>query len=108
MMTDLGETMFASPEMVAIFSGRTMVQRMLDVEAALARAQARAGMIQQQAGAAIGAKCRVGLLNLDALFRAAAEAGTPAIPLVRMLTELGDDAARKAGHLRGSIPDSID
>src|SRR5207245_10331241 len=98
-MTDLGETMFASPEMAAIFSGRTMVQRMLDVEAALARAQARAGMIQQQAAAAIGAKCGVELLTLDVLSRDAAEAGTPAIPLVRMLTELVDDDARKAVHL---------
>ena len=107
-MTDLGETMFASPEMAAIFSGRTMVQRMLDVEAALARAQARAGMIQQQAAAAIGAKCRVELLNLDALFRDAAEAGTPAIPLVRMLTELVDDDAGKAVHLGVTSQDIID
>src|SRR5439155_952378 len=107
-MTDVGGTMFASPEMAAIFSGRTMVQRMLDVEAALARAQARAGMIQQQAAAAIGAKCRVELLNLDALFRDAAEAGTPAIPLVRMLTELVDDDARKAVHLGVTSQDIID
>src|SRR5439155_13153643 len=81
-MTDLGETMFVSPELAAIFSGRTMVQRMLDVEAALLRAQARAGMIPQASASAIGAKCRVELLNLDSLFRDAAEAGTPAIPLV--------------------------
>src|SRR5438445_8841953 len=107
-MTDLGETMFASPEMAAIFSGRSMVQRMLDVEAALARAQARAGMIPQQAAAAIGAKCRVELFNLEALFHDAAEAGTPAIPLVRMLTELVDEEARKSVHLGVTSQDIID
>src|SRR5437773_1023997 len=107
-MTDLGETMFASPEMAAIFSGRTTVQRMLDVEAALARAEVRAGMIPQAAAAAIGAKCRVELFNLEALFRDAAEAGSPAIPLVRMLTELVDDDARKAVHLGVTSQDIID
>src|SRR2546428_5290759 len=107
-MTDLGETMFASPEMAAIFSGQSMVQRMLDVEAALARAQARAGMIPQQAAAAIGAKCRVELFNLEALFHDAAEAGTPAIPLVRMLTELVDEDTRKAIHLGVTSQDVID
>jgi len=107
-MTDLGETMFASPEMAAIFSGRSMVQRMLDVEAALARAQARAGMIPQQAAAAIGAKCRVELFNLEALFHDAAEAGTPAIPLVRMLTELVEEDTRKAVHLGVTSQDVID
>jgi len=107
-MTDHSETMFASLEMAAIFSGRTTVQRMLDVEAGLARAEARAGMIPQAAADAIGAKCRVELFNLDALFRDAAEAGTPAIPLVRMLTELVDEEARKAVHLGVTSQDIID
>ena len=107
-MTDLGETMFASPEMAAIFSGQSMVQRMLDVEAALARAQARAGMISQQAAAAIGSKCRVELFNLEALFHDAAASGTPAIPLVRMLTELVEEDTRKAVHLGVTSQDVID
>jgi len=107
-MTDLGETMFASPEMAAIFSGQSMVQRMLDVEAALARAQARAGMISQQAAAAIGSKCRVELFNLEALFHDAAASGTPAIPLVRMLTELVDEDTRRAVHLGVTSQDVID
>src|SRR3989475_12854763 len=100
--------MFASPEMAAIFSGRSMVQRMLDVEAALARAQARAGMIPQQAAAAIGAKCRVELFNLEALFHDAAASGPPAIPLVRMLTELVDEDTRRAVHLGVTSQDVID
>src|SRR3989441_13111293 len=101
-MTDLGETLFAAPEMAAIFSGRSMVQRMLDVEAALARAQARAGMISQQAAAANRSKCRGELFNLEALFQDAAGAGTPAIPLRRMLTGRGAEAARKSRELGGT------
>src|SRR5947209_19937051 len=107
-MIDHSETMFASPEMAAIFSGRTTVQRLLDVEAALARAQARAGMIPQQAAAAIGAKCRVELFNLEALYHDAAEAGTPAIPLARMLTELGAEDTRKAVNPGDTSQELID
>src|SRR2546428_2301970 len=65
-------------------------------------------MIPQQAAAAIGSRCRVELFNLEALFHDAAEAGTPAIPLVRMLTELVEEDTRKAVHLGVTSQDVID
>jgi 3-carboxy-cis,cis-muconate cycloisomerase len=46
--------------MRALLADRERLQRMLDVEAALARAEAAAGAIPQQAVAAIAAACRVG------------------------------------------------
>jgi len=86
-VTDLSDTLFTSPEMAAVFSGAAFVQRMLDFEAALARAQAAAGVIPQEAAEAIAAQCHAEQFDAGALFRDAAEVGTAAIPLVRRLTE---------------------
>ncbi len=105
---DIRETMFTAPEMSAVFSGPTLVQRMLHFEAALARAQARVGMIPPDAATAITAKCRVELIDVPALYREAAVAGTPAIPLVRMLTDLVEGEARKFVHLGATSQDAID
>ncbi|HET6780494.1 MAG TPA: 3-carboxy-cis,cis-muconate cycloisomerase [bacterium] len=107
-MTDLAGTMFTTPEMSAIFSGSAFVQRMLDVEAALARAHARAGVIPQQDAEAIVSKCRVDLFDVAALYHEAAASGSPAIPLVRMLGELVGGDARKFVHWGATSQDVID
>ena len=49
---------FSTPEMRAIFDERAMIQRWLDVEAALALAQAELGLIPAEAGPAIAAAAR--------------------------------------------------
>ncbi|MDR7450802.1 MAG: 3-carboxy-cis,cis-muconate cycloisomerase [Armatimonadota bacterium] len=102
------EAIFATPEMAAVFSDEAFVQRLLDVEAALARAQARAGMIPPSAAEVIGRRCRADLFDLPALFREAAEAGTPVIPLVRRLTELVDAGARGYVHWGATTQDIVD
>lgn len=107
-MTDIGDTMFTTPEMAAIFSGASFAQRMLDVEAGLARAQARAGMIPQGAADAIASACRVDRFDLTVLYRDAAQTGTPVIPLVRMLTDLVPGDARKFVHWGATSQDVID
>ena len=105
---DIRETMFTAPEMSAVFSGPTLVQRMLHFEAALARAQARVGIIPQGAANAITTKCRVELIDVPVLYREAAVAGTPAIPLVRILSELVEGEARKFVHWGATSQDVID
>lgn len=107
-MTDFRDTMFTTPEMSGIFSGRTLVQRTLDFEAALARAQSRAGMMPAAAAEAIGAKCRVDLFDVDALFRDGAEAGTLAVPLVGKLTDLVEGEAKKFVHWGTTTQDAVD
>ncbi|MGH2734669.1 MAG: hypothetical protein ACRDKZ_03735, partial [Actinomycetota bacterium] len=67
-MTDLPDVLFSTPEMSAIFSGRSRVQRMLDFEAALARAEARAGIVPASAAAAIADRCDAAAFDTDALF----------------------------------------
>ena len=53
------ERFLSTPEMLDAFGEVAIVQGMLDFEAALARAQAAAGVIPASAGAAIASACRV-------------------------------------------------
>ena len=107
-MIDLGETMFSTPEMTALFSGRTFVERMLAFEAALARAEARAGLVPATAAEAIAACCRVDLFDLPALFRESTASATPAVPLVRMLTALVEGDAKRYVHWGATSQDDTD
>jgi 3-carboxy-cis,cis-muconate cycloisomerase len=94
--------------MTAIFSPESRVRHMLDFEAALARAEARAGVIPAEAATAIAAACQVKDFDLAALEREAAIAGTPAIPLVRMLTALVAGNAGRFVHWGATSQDAVD
>ena len=59
--------MFGTANMRSIFSDRSLVQRYLDVEAALARAQARIGVIPEPAARAITAVASVGRVDFQKL-----------------------------------------
>ncbi|HLZ25256.1 MAG TPA: 3-carboxy-cis,cis-muconate cycloisomerase [Ktedonobacterales bacterium] len=83
----LGDELFVAPRMAEIWSGAAFVRAMLAFEAALARAEAAAHVIPPDAAAAISAACSVASFDAPAIFHEAAIAGTPAIPLVRLLTE---------------------
>src|SRR5579884_1012121 len=102
------DLLFSTPRMSALFSPEAHVRGMLAFEAALAHAQARAGMIPQEAANAIAANCRVELFDVATLYREAAVAGTPAIPLVRMLTARVVGDAQKFVHWGATSQDAID
>jgi 3-carboxy-cis,cis-muconate cycloisomerase len=102
------EALFSTQAMSAAFSSEAHVQGMLAFEAALAHAEARAGIIPQQAAEAIAASCRLELFDVAALYREAALAGTPAIPLVRMLTARVGGEAGKFVHWGATSQDAID
>jgi 3-carboxy-cis,cis-muconate cycloisomerase len=94
-----------------LFSDRRRIQSMLDFEAALARAEARVGVIPAAAAAPIAAHCRAELFDLDSLARAAVPVGNPAIPLVRQLTRLvaeKDAEASRFVHWGATSQDAID
>ena len=83
-----------------IFSDRGRLQGMLNFEAALARAQARLGVIPKASGPAIEAQCQAKLFDIEALARASALAGNPAIPMVKALTALvGKQGKESAGYV---------
>jgi len=92
--------LFASSAMRAICADEARLQRMLDVEAALARAEAALGIVPQSAVAAITAACRADRYDLAAMGEAAAIAGNVAIPLVKALTgEVAKADAEAAGYV---------
>jgi 3-carboxy-cis,cis-muconate cycloisomerase len=80
------ERFLSTPEMLTVFSEASVLQTMLDVEAALAGAQAAQGVIPDAAAQVIKSCCKVELLDVDAIVNASGLAGSLAIPLVKHLT----------------------
>ncbi len=83
----LFSNLFGTPAMRAIFSDETLVQRYLDVEAALARVQARIGLIPEEAAKEIESKCDVTRVDFERLRTRTEVVGYPILPLVEQLTE---------------------
>jgi 3-carboxy-cis,cis-muconate cycloisomerase len=107
-MAEQRDLFFITPGMVDVFSPEAQVQAMLAFEAALARAEARAGVIPQAAAEAIAAGCQGKLFEVEALYREAAIAGTLAIPLVKRLTALVEGPAQNFVHWGATSQDAID
>lgn len=89
---------FVPDEFREAVGGRAWLQAMLDAEAALAVAEARAGMIPESAAEAITACCDTSLFDPEEIGHEARAAGNPVPPLVRRLTravsETSEEAAR--------------
>ncbi len=105
------DLLFTTDAMRAVFSDDARVQRMLDFEAALARAEAKAGVIPAAAADSIGRCCRAGDFDFAQLATDARAAGNLAIPLVAALTErVGQTAASARGfvHWGATSQDVID
>ena len=103
--------LFTTEAMRAIFSARARLSRMLEFEAALARAEARVGVIPQAAADAIALQCDVTRFDTEAIDAAARDAGNLAIPLVAALTRnvAGSDAGAKGFvHWGATSQDAID
>ncbi len=109
--SSLTEGLFSTEGMQSIFSDSNTIQRMLDVEAVLARALAVEDVIPQSAVAAIVSSCRADLMDLDALAKSVSSAGNVAVPLVKQLTAVvastDADAARYV-HWGATSQDVID
>ena len=85
-------TLYGSDAMRAIFDERTWFQRMLDVEAALARVQARLGIIPADAAAAITAAAHVDNLDTSELAASVRNVGYPVVGVVRGLSRAAGPA----------------
>lgn len=107
-MADPAGALFTTPEMAAVWSAESTVRGMLAFEAALARAEARAGIIPESAATAIADACRAEHFDVAKIYREAVVTGTPAIPLVSMLTAQVEDAARGFVHWGATSQDALD
>jgi 3-carboxy-cis,cis-muconate cycloisomerase len=100
MPSELLTPLYASAAMRAIMSDRARVQRMLDFEAALARAGAAVGVITASSAGEIGDACKAERYDLAALAEAAIPPGNIAIPLIEALTyEVAKRNKVAAGHV---------
>jgi 3-carboxy-cis,cis-muconate cycloisomerase len=85
-------TLYGSDAMRAVFDERAYFQRMLDVEAALARVQARLGIIPADAAATITDSARVENLSTEELAASARNVGYPVVGMVAGLSRAAGDA----------------
>jgi 3-carboxy-cis,cis-muconate cycloisomerase len=85
-------TLYGSDAMRAVFDERAYFQRMLDVEAALARVQARLGIIPADAATAIGEAAARGDLRTEVLAASARNVGYPVVGLVAELSRGAGEA----------------
>lgn len=93
----------------ALVCDQAWLQAMLDAEAALARAQARLGVVPKAAAEAITAAARADRIDLRAVALAARENANPVVALVRAFTTVvaqDDPAAAEYVH-RGSTSQDI-
>jgi 3-carboxy-cis,cis-muconate cycloisomerase len=86
-MARLIESLATTEPLAELFSDQSVLQKLLDFEAALARAEARVGIVPPGAAESIAAAAKVEAFDVAALSRDMLRAGTAGVPLAKALTE---------------------
>ncbi|KMO15311.1 3-carboxy-cis,cis-muconate cycloisomerase [Methylobacterium indicum] len=85
---------FGTPAMRAIFSDHALIRRYIEVEVALAKAEAACGVIPAEAADDIAARCSFEALDFDLLRHETDNVGYPILPLVHQLVKQCGEAGR--------------
>ncbi len=85
---------FADDEMRAIFSSESFIQRCVETEVALARAQQKLGIIPAGAAEGIAAAARRSTLDMGRLKAETEVVGYPILPIVEQLAALAGESGR--------------
>lgn len=102
---------FGTDEVRAIFDDRGLLQAWLDAEAALARAEASAGLVPASTAAAITRAAQAERLDWQSIRAGIAETFHPIVPLVRALALAADTVEPGAGgyvHWGATTQDIMD
>ncbi|HKH22302.1 MAG TPA: 3-carboxy-cis,cis-muconate cycloisomerase [Solirubrobacterales bacterium] len=100
--------LFVPEALAEATSSKAWLAAMLEVEAALAEAEAEAGLIKAEVAEAIGSACDPDGFDADRLSREGAKSANPVVPLVEALREkVGGDAA-KFVHYGATSQDVLD
>src|SRR6266516_3793184 len=99
---------FSSEPMRQVFSDENRVQCYLDIEAALARVQARLGLIPQRAADEITAKCTLDIIDMAKLKSKTELIGYPVLPVVQQLVAACADHLGEYGHWGATTQDITD
>ena len=84
--------MFGTAEMRAIFADTALIGRYAEVEAALARAQAKLGVVPAEAAVKITEAAASLVIDMERMRRETEIVGYPILPLVHQLAEAAGDA----------------
>jgi 3-carboxy-cis,cis-muconate cycloisomerase len=99
---------FGTEAMRRIFSDENVVQKWLDVEAALAKVEAELGIIPDRAAAEIRRKANVEYYDLDAMKREMDRTSHPIVPLLRAIKEVCEGDAGEYVHWGATTQDIMD
>jgi 3-carboxy-cis,cis-muconate cycloisomerase len=99
---------FTTPAMREVWSDENRVQKYLDFEAALARAQARLGIIPKNAAAEIVKHCDVKKMDFAKLKERTERVGYPVLPVVNQLIALCKNDLGEWAHWGATTQDITD
>ena len=99
---------FTTPAMRAVWSDENRVQKYLDFEAALARAQAKLKIIPQEARDEILKHCDAKEYDMTKLKEATERIGYPVLPVVQQLVKLCKDGLGEWSHWGATTQDITD
>src|SRR5512142_1932352 len=99
---------FTTEAMRRVFSDENRVQKYLDFEAALARAQAKLGIIPKEAAAEIVRHCSADKIDMAKLKEATERIGYPVLPVVQQLVKLCKDGLGEWSHWGATTQDITD
>jgi 3-carboxy-cis,cis-muconate cycloisomerase len=99
---------FTTEMMRNVFSDENRVQKYLDFEAALARAQARLGIIPKEAADEIVCHCNAKLIDMATLKEATERIGYPVLPVVQQLVKLCKNGLGEWSHWGATTQDITD
>lgn len=100
--------LFGDRGMADVFSADRTVLAWLEAEAALARAQAEAGVLTVSDAEAIAGACVLANIDVERLWREAVNVGYPILPLVRMIAAVLPDGANGRVHYGATTQDIMD
>ncbi len=99
---------FGSPAMREVWSDASRTEKYLDWEAALARAEAKVGLIPQEAADEISRVCKVENIDFDAYAEETLTIGYPVLGLVHQIAHLCRGDAGKYCHWGATTQDVTD
>ena len=108
MPTRLIDCLVSTSSLSELFSDRSVLQAMLDFEAALARSQASCGVIPAFAAETISKAADAEDIDIPELVRQSLRAGTPTIPVVKALTSSIQGDACNYVHWGATSQDVVD
>lgn len=99
---------FSTPAMRDVFSDENRTRKYLEIEAALARVQARLGIIPEDAAREIERNCSIGKIDMEKLRVQTERIGYPVLGVVQQLVELCNDGLGEWCHWGATTQDITD